>query len=122
MRCTATSLLMTPRAPLARYVTERVFVLYTSKVQQFRTLECASVGLNVCGVVSVLAAFSLVPGLVSFAQVDTWLGPEADPDLYKTRQQPQNYMQQNLQYVRQMQASLASQVSVSSRASSKPHT
>jgi len=43
--------------------------------------------------------------------VDTWLPPEADPELYKTRQPPQNYMQQNLQYVRQMQASLAAQVS-----------
>jgi hypothetical protein len=103
-----------------------MFVLYASKVQLFRTLECASdaafvsfkcVRRDVCS-----CRFFSFPGLLSFAQVDTWLGPEADPDLYKTRQQPQNYMQQNLQYVRQMQASLASQVGVSSRASSKTTT
>jgi hypothetical protein len=33
---------MTHRAPLARYVRERAFELYASKVQLFRTLECAS--------------------------------------------------------------------------------
>jgi hypothetical protein len=66
-----------------------------------------------------LFLFCLAPDHLSFAQVDTWLGPEADPALYKTRQPPQNYMQQNLQNVRQMQASLASQVGVSRRASSK---
>ena len=33
-------------------------------------------------------------------QVDSWIPPEVDPDLYKTRQPSQNYMQQNLQSVR----------------------
>ena len=36
--------------------------------------------------------------------MDTWIPPEADPEVYKTQQSPQNYMQQNLQLVRRMQA------------------
>lgn len=46
-------------------------------------------------------------------KVDSWIPAEVDPDLYKTRQQPQNYMQQNLQSVRASGSILRSPVRAS---------